>query len=803
MSEQGGFTAKENYWQIVSWYETSYGKVAKGMWIGQARNPKDRIYWENPEPPKDPKEILGWDLPRQEQLWRRTELPAYWEDDYLREMAIANFSTGTTPTQREKNADYNWYRNVKNLTDEQYNYQELEWERRMNGVYIMVNGEPTYLTGKYYCYLQWWWLVDTYPEFRDRDLIVFYAWQAMCDHPLCKGGIFPKHRRAGDTSKWAYEGVEEVTRTKGGHFGIQAAGDDGAKKVFTDKVMPGWKRWPPFWKPIVSSGSNSKSELILDIESRRGRSQFTAVKHEALEGWIKYAPNGGIGVAPFDGDKLIRFFRDEGGKADKTDILDNWELVAPTLSSRTGSGKAAWPSSVEDVEGKHKGKYQTLYLDSMPSLMETTGTRETRSGLWSLFIPCYCGHEKYWFVGKFGESIIHAPTAEQREWLLANRANSDKERAEMALTYDQGGAYEYEMRLRAAKNNAASHRRKYPFTIDDVFAINNPKCHFNVEKLGHLKDQLNSMAIENGRVVSVRDKLTVRGYLKWKAGMISDVYFAEDPNGPFEFNREYLPGGKIANRLNIQANRYNRDSAGVFPSTGCVIRIGFDPQKSDAEDTTGHKSGLSKAGGHGFYPYDPTIDTDVWDEEYPDFAENYITHAWIFQYYNLPSTSFSAAEDMLKACIFLNAKFHSEAQVATAIQFFKNVGAGRYLLYDYRLNGINRASKKVTAGQASTVFTHQKGDGCIGDFVQFHCYPQRMPFIDTIDQWIKYDGSNNNVLDLKVASEMTLMAVQPGALLDHKANAARAVTEEPKQLSRERWVGGFVKLSRGLRMGGR
>jgi len=797
MSQDTGQTAKENYWQIVSWYDMPYGKVDKGMWIGQARNPADRIYWENPEPPTDPTKIIGWNIPKEDQVWTREELPAYWEDSYLRDMAVAKFSTGSTDAIKARNADYNWHKNVRNLTDEQYEYQDREWERRLDGVWIMINGTPTYLTGKYYCYLQWWWLAKTYPEFRERDLIVFYAWQAMCDHLLCKGGIFPKHRRAGDTSKWAYEGVEETTRTKAGHFGIQAAGDDGAKKVFTDKVIPGFKRWPPFFKPITSSGDNPKAEIVMDNESRRGRSQYSQTKHETLEGWIKYAANGGLGVAPFDGDELIRFFRDEGGKADKTDILDNWELVAPTLRF----GKAVWPSSVEDVEGKHRGKFEMLYRDSMPSLMETSGTGATRSGLWSLFIPCYCGHDdKQWFIGKYGESIVHAPTPEQREWLLANRAKTDKDRKVLSDIYDQGGAYEYEMRLRAANNNAASHRRKYPFTIDDVFAINNPRCHFNIEKLSHLKDQLTSMAIENGKVISLRDKLTVRGYLRWKTEMISDVYFAPDPNGPFEFNRTYMPGGEIANRLGMQANKYNRDSAGVYPSTGCVIRIGFDPQKSDAEDTTGHKSGLSKAGGHAFYPFDPSIDHDVWDEEDPNFAENYITHAWIFQYYNLPSTSFSAAEDMLKACIFLNAKFHSEAQVATAIQFFKNVGAGRYLLYDYRLNGINRASRKVTAGQASTVFTHQKGDGCIGDFVQFHCYPNRMPFVDTIDQWIKYDGSNNNVLDLKVASEMTLMAVQPGALLDHKANAAKAVKEEVKALPKDKWVGGFVKLSKGLRM---
>lgn len=792
------FTAKDNYWLIVSWWDMPYGKVPKGMWIGHARDQGDKIYWENPRPPLDPGSILGWDRHVDDQIWERTPLPLFWQDDYLRDMAVERFSSGSTQAQREANADYYFYKKTENQTDEQYDYQDREWERFDNGLWIMVNGVVTYITGAYYCYLQWWWLADGYPEFRERDLIVFYAFEAMVQHPLCKGGIFPKHRRSGDTSKWAFMGVFMSIRIKAGHFGIQAAGDDGAQKVFTDKVLPGFKRLPPFLKPITSGGDNTKGGIVMDVESRRGRKQHTTVKHEGLEGWIKYAPNGNVGVAPFDGDKITFYFRDEGGKADKTDILDTWDLVSPTLGMH---GKAVWASTVEDVQGKHKGKFKQLYVDSRVSLLESNETGATVSGLWALFLPCYCAHDgdKKWFIGKFGESIVHKPTPAQREWLLANRCRTEKEREVLGKIYDQGGAYEYELRIRAANGNDPSHVRKWPFTIEDVFAINNEECQFNIANLNRHRELLCSMIIdESGRVMQLRDKLVVRGRLKWKAGLCSDVIFVEDPTGPFEFNRLYLPGNERAARLRIEANRIGRDQFGVFPLTGSRIIVGFDPQKSDADDSTGHKSGLSKAAGHGFIPYDPTVDRELWDESDPNFAEDYISHAFIFQYFVLPKTSFGAAEDMLMACMFLNAKFHSERQVATAIQYFKNVGAARYILYDARLNGVSSSSKKVAAGQASTDHTHAMADGLIRDYVQFFSWPDKNPFLDTIDQWIVYNGHNNNVLDLKVSSGMTFMGATPTGVMEHKRQEAMKHSRPDKLKSRNQWLASMTGVSGGI-----
>lgn len=816
MTPEMGFTAKENYWQVVSWYDMPYGKVARGMWIGWAKNPDDRIWWENPRPPEDPSEILNWGKPVNEQVWVRHELPHFWEPAYLNEIARDRFTkkvNGKTVTD-----DY-WYKDTNNLSDDQYEYQEREWDRRLRGVWVTIGGEITYLTGKYYMFLQWAWLVDTYPEYLERQLLIHYAWQSVCDDLLCRGMVIPKGRRGGLTSIFAFEGLEETTRTKGGHFGIQARGDDGAKKVFNDKVKPAWKKFPLFFRPIASNGDNPVGEIIMDVESRRGRTQHIAALHEGLEGWVKYAPNGKEGVDPFDGDKLTRFFRDEGGKEVRVDILDNWELVSPTLIGRTSRGKAAWPSSVEDVSGKFKNAYKKLCEASMPSLRGTTGSGTTTSYMWTLFLPCYCSHPEYWFIGKFGESIVHTPTPEQREWLLANRAQSESERRELEKIYDQGGAYEYEMRQRASKNNDPGYIRKNPFTLDECFITVNTSGIFDQEKLVNLREQLRSLTIVNGKTMTLHEKLTVRGRLEWTAGMVSPVVFREDVTGPFEWNREYLPvfvddtgriirnyasswGGETAERLRIFPNRFNRDQSGVFPSTDCRIRIGVDPQKTDGEDAVTHKTTLSKAAAHGFIPWDSSVDTDPWNESDPMFAENYISHAYIFQYFNLPKVSFAVAEDMLKAAVFLNAKVHSEKQVATIIQFFKNVGAGRYLLYDKNLNGVSVMTKRVVAGQASTVESHQQADDRIRDFLHYHSYPSRFPHLETINQLIDYDGTNNNVLDLKVSAGMMHMAVQPTAVAAHKIEQAKMLQQKDDgRMDKVKWAKAYgATLSGGITM---
>lgn len=769
-------TARDNYFRVVTWWEMPWGRAPRKVLVGQARHDSDKIEFECPRPPEDPSEMLNWGKPVDDQVWERVELPLFWGEKYLRERARKDFMIDKGG---RKEPDYNWHMNPKNQTDEQFEFADLMWKRRLEGIWAWIGGEPVYLTGKYYTFLQWWWLKDTYPEYVERDLLVFYAWQAMCDDLLCRGGIFPKGRRGGFTSKFTFEGVEEVTRTLGGCFGIQAAGKTGASKVFNDKVKPGWKKWPPFFKPPTSSGDNPKTEIILDNESRRGSTQHTTETYESTEGWIKYSPNGDQGVDPFDGDKLIRFFRDEAGKADQVDIIDNWNLVSPTLIGRKSRGKAAFPSSVEDVKGKYRGMYKKLYEMSLPSIRLVSPNGSTESDLWALFLPIYCSHPEYWFIGKFGESIVHKPTPEQREWLLANRPANAKERKNLEDIYDKGGAYEYEMSQREAKKFDPGYIRKNPFTVEEAFIENNPNTDFPVMALDRCKRELREI---QGNGKTLLENITIRGNVMDVGGDLKgDKFFMEDSNGRWLVNRAYLPvyvgqdgvavvnkgatwGGETAMRLGLLANRVKRHPArqGYNESFGMVepdiarskVVIGFDPQKTDYED--GKKSGikrLSKASAHGFIPYDPLVDgpwTSQMEADDPEFAKDWVSHAFVFEYIVNPKTPKQAEEDILRSAIFWSARIAYERQVNTMTQRMREIRCERFLLLD----------PKGIPGFYADQYLIDKYVKRLIAWAMFHCYPHRMPFIETMRQWLELDPGNMEKFDAGVSSGLAMIGYQ-------------------------------------------
>ena len=70
-----------------------------------------------------------------------------------------------------------------------------EFERRVNGVWFMNNGVPTYITGNHYYYLQWCKIDIGYPDYRDRDRRFFTFWDACRKDPKSFGMVMVTHRR--------------------------------------------------------------------------------------------------------------------------------------------------------------------------------------------------------------------------------------------------------------------------------------------------------------------------------------------------------------------------------------------------------------------------------------------------------------------------------------------------------------------------------------------------------------------------------------------------------------------------------
>lgn len=161
--------------------------------------------------------IAGFDLPKKDQMWRRTELPEDW-DLWREEEEIA----------MEEDPEY--------VHPKIHAFVAQEWDRRLNGYWFYNNGKPTYITGKHYFYVNWWKLDSGYPDYRDTDRLLFYFWQYCIEDPNCYGMVELTARRQGkcfarDTKIRMYDGsVKPVQDIQDGE--LVMGNDSTPRKVF-------------------------------------------------------------------------------------------------------------------------------------------------------------------------------------------------------------------------------------------------------------------------------------------------------------------------------------------------------------------------------------------------------------------------------------------------------------------------------------------------------------------------------------------------------------------------------------------
>jgi hypothetical protein len=130
-------------------------------------------------------------------------------------------------------------------------------------------------------------------------------------------------------------------------------------------------------------------------------------KTEDIEGldttidWKNTADNS------YDGEKLLLLVHDESGKWEKPEnILNNWRVTKTCL--RLGArviGKCMMGSTSNALD-KGGDNFKTLYNDSNVENRNANG--QTRSGLYSLFIPMEWNYEG--FIDEFGHPVFNTPT---------------------------------------------------------------------------------------------------------------------------------------------------------------------------------------------------------------------------------------------------------------------------------------------------------------------------------------------------------------------------------------------------------
>lgn len=627
--------------------------------------------------PKIParKSIQGYGKKKKEQKWERTPLPSNWE----------------TISEKAKSQ-----------------FVEQEFVRRRDGHWFMNNGEPTYITGLHYYYLNWCKIDIGYPSYWDRDRRFFLVWDSSVKDKNCYGLIMPKHRRQGASWKAAAIVLEGITSMYNSNGGIMSKTGADSKKLF-DKVVYLFRQLPPFFQPIIEGTDSPKTVLSFKKPGERiTKNNLKVSKSEALNSQIDWRNTKNNS---YDGDKLAIFVSDEGGKWLEADVSKNWQIVKPALSQgRKIVGKAFLPSTVNEMEAGGKS-FKDIWDDSDQN-DKVIGTDRTRSGLFRYFTEAYDGYEG--FIDEYGMSIIETPKTK----------TFDLDGDEISM-----GAKEYLGQIRDGlkndTNKLAEHKRQFPWTPEEAFRVSVDTCLFDAEKI--------YQQIEYLEVVG--PSLTTSGNFIWKnAEKDSEVRWIPDKKG--RWNISWVP----PNKVEINKSR---------PPNEEMLVAGCDPFDHDVT-TDGRRS---NGAAYVFKKF------NLHEEE---------SHMFVAEYIDRPPKAEMFYEDMLKMCIFYGCQILVENNKIGLLQYFRKRGYEKYLMA--RPESTHTKFSKTRQTELGLPTTGQAVISAMTDALQAYVYDYigiredgtmgNLFFYNLLKDLLEFDATNRTKFDASMAAGITLLAAQ-------------------------------------------
>lgn len=707
--------------------------------------------------------IEGWDLPQEEQFFRRKNIPDFWTKDYIKkrapEFTKAVFSKGKSKTI----IDYDWYRDDRNLEPRMAEYRDEEWRRRFQGHWFFNNGIAVYVTGHHYYYIEYWTMQNgNRPEFRDRDWIWYHFWD-MCEQDgRCFGMIYPKQRREGATTKALAIAHNIISSTPNAQGGLQSKKDTDAKSAFK-RMIKAKRRMPMFFRMIEGGMDNPERELKYSVPARRITHRSTGLDDvgEALESFFDYRS---AKSEAYDGEALTFYIHDEAGKIQVPGVMfsETWETVKPALEmgiNEDGNpGKALIPSTVGDRE-REGGKYfEEIFANS--GYFDRNDNDETHSGLYRLFIPSYFGHE--FFYDKYGMTVVTNPTPEQLKFLR------NKYPKKAHIYKDGCGAYDYLKNIRegfrSKGNNRAlmKHKRQFPWTWQECFMSDNQTCYFDELEINERIQELQAMG---------KRQPWITGNLKWKNGQrLTEVEFVESKKGRFKIawfpeNNE----GFVYNNVSKKGRKY-------YPKNDNLLSAGLDPYDHTHHDderlsTTqkavsssghlielefGHAGKFSKAGFYGFRKFDPAVDMGKDEEDWE-------SHNFFMEYVGRTREPETMWEDVLKFCWWCSVQVLVENQKMGVVNHFRINGCEEFIAL--RPDGITKSTKgrKPQITDRGVAGSRPLHEAMVEETERFlHYHVKKVPFIRYLVDCLEVDISPGKItkFDAFVGSSLALISAR-------------------------------------------
>lgn len=650
-----------------------------------------------PEKPND-EVILNYGLPNHEQLWVRIELPDFFNK-----------------VQYNKDGDLI-------LTPEQEEYATEEVKRCKEGVWIFINGVPTYIPPKYYFYLQWWKLEDDiYPNYRDCDRR-YYLFLEHWEHILwCLGIIRGKKRREGASSQATANLIYECIFYKNSNCGLISKTRDDSKDTFTDMVAFGYRQLPVFLKPKQVNKEDSVTELIFAHKSQSQKENYgvTIKEDEGHRSKVNYrAPV----LNAYDRGRISRLLLDEGGKF-PVDVPANqlFGIVSKTLVKGVKRvGFVEMPSTVNKLTKGGIG-FKTLWENA--DLLKKT---PTINRLVRYFCPAHDGFEG--FIGRYGESVIGEPTEEQYKYLVEKWVKKDEYGNVISELSEEdiklgAKAYIAKRRIGMTGDDLEEEIRMNPENEIELFMSANADCIFDTMKLNNQIEYLKQNPVYKRNIRYYRD---IDGKVKWRDIVNGETFYWE-----------------WVGDLNLFGNDNKFYFDGLFkkPARPEIGVIGADSYSN----TQGGKKYGSKGSAWVYIKYDINN---------PNNTGLFTGHL-----YGRPPE-----KDELHDQIMLCAEYHGfpiyyEFVSDDYYTFYKNRGRLGYLA-KFPLNSIDpvkRKKEKVERhyGFPITEFALTKQNDCMINYVLHYC--DKIYWIELCEDLKLYDVAHRTPFDRSVSAMIALV----------------------------------------------
>ena len=613
---------------------------------------------------------------------------------------------------------FDWRDYPEEQKDKWYDYIEQEFKRRDDGFWFVNNGDPTYITGSHYMYLQWSKIDVGAPDFRESNRLFFIFWEACKADVRCYGMCYLKNRRSGFSFMSSAETVHQATLSSDARFGILSKSGADAKKMFTDKVVPISINYPFFFKPIQDGMDRPKTELAYRVPASKltRRKISSKEKQEELVGLDTTIDWKNTGDNSYDGEKLSLLVHDESGKWEKPDnILNNWRVTKTCL--RLGSriiGKCMMGSTSNALD-KGGANFKKLYNDSDVTKRNANG--QTRSGLYSLFIPMEWNYEG--FIDEFGRPVFNTPGRDTR--------GPDGELIDIGIIE----YWENEVNgLKEDQDALNEFYRQFPRTKEHAFRDETKSSIFNLTKIYEQIDY--NEGIRSSAAVT-------QGNFQWANGVKdTSVVFMPDPGGRFKVS--WVPDRNLQNRVIIKNGiKYpGNEHVGAF---GC-----------DSYDISGTVDGRGSNGAlHGLTKFS---------------MENAPRSSFFLEYISRPPTAEIFFEDVLMALVFYGMPILAENNKPRLLYYLRRRGYRGFSMNrpDKAYNKLSTTEKEVGGMPNSSEDIKQAHAAAIEMYINDHVghlgngnYGS-MYFNETLNDWAKFDINKRTRYDASISSGLAIMA---------------------------------------------